>query len=43
MHVYIVFCHPGRNSFTFSVLESFLAGLLEVGHTYEVGDLYAID
>jgi len=43
MHVYVVFCHPGKRSFTFSVLSSFIAGLQEAGHTYSVGDLYAMD
>ena len=43
MHVYIVFCHPSRQSFTFSVLASFFAGLREAGHTYEIGDLYEMD
>jgi len=43
MHVYIIFCHPSHRSFTFSVLESFLAGLQDAGHTYSVGDLYAMD
>ena len=42
LHVYVVFCHPSHKSFTFSVLESFLAGLGEAGHTCEVGDLYAM-
>ena len=40
MHIYIVFCHPSKKSFTFSVLESFIAGLREAGHTFEIGDLY---
>lgn len=43
MHVYVVFCHPSHQSFTFAVLQSFLAGLEAAGHTYTVGDLYAID
>lgn len=43
MHVYIVFCHPNKKSFTFSVLESFTTGLKEAGHTYAVGDLYEMD
>jgi NAD(P)H dehydrogenase (quinone) len=43
MHVYVVYCHPSPRSFTFAVLESFVAGLQEAGHTYVVGDLYAMD
>ncbi|MBI5029762.1 MAG: NAD(P)H-dependent oxidoreductase [Chloroflexi bacterium] len=43
MHVYIVFCHPSKKSFTFSVLESFVAGLREAGHTFTIGDLYEMN
>jgi len=43
MHVYVVFCHPSPKSFTASILSSFLAGLQAAGHTYSVGDLYAMD
>jgi NAD(P)H dehydrogenase (quinone) len=43
MHIYIVYCHPSSKSFTFSVLESFISGLQEAGHTYEIGDLYGMD
>ncbi|MBN2102577.1 NAD(P)H-dependent oxidoreductase [bacterium] len=43
MHVYIIFCHPSRQSFTYSVLYSFTAGLKKAGHTYEIGDLYAMN
>ena len=40
MHVYIVFAHPSKRSFTYEVLETFTRGLQDAGHTYEVGDLY---
>ncbi len=40
MHVYIIFAHPGKMSFNKEVLEAFTRGLREVGHTYEIGDLY---
>ncbi len=43
MHIYIVFCHPSKKSFTFAVLESFVAGLRETEHTFEIGDLYEMD
>jgi len=43
VHVYIVFCHPSKESFTYSVLESFTGGLGEAGHTFEIGDLYGMD
>ena len=42
MHIYIVFAHPSQNSFTYGVLQAFTAGLREAGHTFEIGDLYAI-
>ena len=40
MYVYIVFAHPSRDSFTWQVLQSFIAGLEAGGHEYEIGDLY---
>ncbi|MBN1163437.1 MAG: NAD(P)H-dependent oxidoreductase [Candidatus Krumholzibacteriota bacterium] len=43
MHVYVVFSHPSRRSFTFEVLSSFLRGLQEAGHSYELGDLYQMN
>lgn len=43
MHIYIVFCHPSKQSFTYSVLETFLAGLKETQHSYELGDLYEMN
>lgn len=42
MHVYIVFAHPSKRSFSARVLDAFTTGLEEAGHTYEVGDLYAM-
>ena len=42
MHIYIIFAHPSHKSFTYAVLESFSRGLDAGGHTYEVGDLYAM-
>jgi NAD(P)H dehydrogenase (quinone) len=43
LHVYIVYAHPSGKSFTHKVLEAFTRGLAEAGHTYEIGDLYAMD
>lgn len=43
MHIYIVFAHPSKKSFTYAVLQSFIAGLRETAHTFEVGDLYEMD
>jgi NAD(P)H dehydrogenase (quinone) len=40
MHVYIVFAHPGEDSFNKEVLNTFFKGLRDAGHTYEIGDLY---
>ncbi|UCF05399.1 MAG: NAD(P)H-dependent oxidoreductase [bacterium] len=43
MHVYILYAHPAKESFCRSVLEAFTRGLSDVGHTYEIGDLYAMN
>ena len=43
MHVYVVFAHPSHESFTYEVLQEFLGGLEEGGHTYELGDLYEMN
>jgi len=40
MHVYIVFAHPSRKSFSKGVLDAFARGLEEAGHSYEIADLY---
>lgn len=40
MHVYIVFAHPSKKSFTWEVLNAFVRGLGDAGHSYEIGDLY---
>lgn len=42
MHVYIVFAHPSRRSFSRAVLDAFSRGLVEAGHTFDVADLYAM-
>ena len=41
MKVLVVYCHPSNNSFTYTVKESFIKGLVDAGHTYEISDLYA--
>lgn len=41
MKVLIVYCHPSKNSFTHVVKESFVAGLKEAGHSFQISDLYA--
>ncbi len=43
MHVYILFAHPSQNSFNKEVLETFVKGLEDAGHTHEIGDLYRMD
>ena len=40
MHVYIVFAHPGKASFSRDVLDAFARGLRDAGHSFEIGDLY---
>ena len=41
MKVFIVYCHPSNKSFTYTVKDSFIKGLENTGHSYEVSDLYA--
>jgi len=41
MHVYILYAHPARHSFSRDVLEAFTKGLREAGHDFEIHDLYA--
>ncbi len=40
MHVYILFAHPSKASFSHKVLEAFTRGLKDAGHSYVIGDLY---
>ncbi|MBN1977582.1 MAG: NAD(P)H-dependent oxidoreductase [Anaerolineae bacterium] len=40
MHVYVVFAHPSKRSFTWEVLNAFTRGLHDAGHAFELGDLY---
>ena len=46
MKVFIVYCHPSKNSFTYEVKEAFIKGLESVGHSYEmvteIWDTYTI-
>lgn len=42
MNVLVVYCHPSSDSFTCRVKESFLRGLSQAGHSFEVADLYAM-
>ena len=40
MNVLVVYCHPSKKSFTYMVKESFIKGLQDAGHAYEISDLY---
>lgn len=41
MRVFIVYAHPRTDSFNAALLGAFVAGLRDVGHEPDVGDLYA--
>ena len=41
-HVHVVYTHPGVRGFTREILDAFLAGLGEAGHSYTVSDLYVM-
>lgn len=43
MHIYLLFAHPSKKSFTWEVLCAFQQGLLDAGHTVEIGDLYEMN
>ena len=43
MKVFVVYCHPSKESFTHEVLLEFLDGLTAAGHEYILSDLYAMD
>ena len=43
MKIYVIFAHPSRQSFTREVLDEFLRGLQEAGHSIEIGDLYQMN
>ena len=40
MKVFAVYCHPSEDSFTRHVRDSFLKGITDAGHEYELSDLY---
>jgi NAD(P)H dehydrogenase (quinone) len=43
MHVYIIYAHPSKESFTYKVLKEFTRGLADAGHSFEIGDLYEMN
>ena len=42
MKVFIVYCHPSKDSFSREVKDSFIAGLESAGHSYILSDLYGM-
>lgn len=40
MHVLAIIAHPNKNSYNHALMESFINGLKEAGHTCEIDDLY---
>ena len=40
MKVFIVYCHPSKDSFTNEVYKSFERGLRDAGHEIFISDLY---
>jgi len=42
MKILVVYAHPESRSFCHAVLQQFVRGLDDAGHTHEVVDLYAI-
>ena len=42
MNVFIVYCHPSSDSFTYCVKEEFVKGLSAAGHSCVISDLYAM-
>ncbi|BCN30877.1 NAD(P)H-dependent oxidoreductase [Anaeromicropila herbilytica] len=43
MKIFVVYCHPSKNSFTYQVKEEFLKGLRDANHTFIVSDLYEMN
>lgn len=43
MKVFVVYCHPDDNSFTYGVYDNFVRGLKDAGHEVIVSDLYAVN
>jgi NAD(P)H dehydrogenase (quinone) len=42
MNIFVVYCHPSKNSFTFTLLNEFLNGAKSKGHEVEISDLYSM-
>lgn len=43
MKVFIVYCHPSKDSFTYKIFEKFIQGLEDAGHSYIISDLYEMN
>ena len=43
MKVFIVYCHPSEDSFTKSMLDSFVKGVEDAGNECIISDLYKMD
>lgn len=43
MKVFVVYCHPSRDSFTHHAKEEFIKGLKDANHEFVVSDLYAMN
>ncbi|MDR1655567.1 MAG: NAD(P)H-dependent oxidoreductase [Treponema sp.] len=43
MHVFIVYAHPGEDSFSSEIRDSFIRGLESAGHSFTVSDLYRMN
>ena len=43
MRVFVVYCHPSDDSFTYNVYDNFVKGLKAAGHEIVVSDLYKMD
>ena len=42
MNIFIVYCHPSSNSFTYKVKEAFVKGITDAGHSFVISDLYSM-
>ena len=40
MKTFIVYCHPSENSFTKSMCDAFIKGVVDSGNEYILSDLY---
>ena len=40
MKVFIVYCHPSEDSFTKSMCDAFIKGIVDSGNEYIISDLY---